>query len=1126
MVGCGICLAEYQEEEVELHQKMCVVRLVFRCTLCDEDYMNKEGLWNHMDLHEIADESKESHYQEIKANQKLHQCALCNDQRAYLESHYREHIQNVHDGFILRCSECGENFQSEKLMNDHTQSHCKLKDQTVTSESGDHEADQKLSSIKCPINVEKLTSDAVQLKHSRGESNEEIDSPLPCDDSGDYSLSNMNADIDTANSIIETKIEVLPVVTADRSVRSFACDICGITFPTYSKAYYHKRKKHKHVKRDHRARRSLRNKKNGPTVNNTENIDLKMEITVEETTLMPLDGCGRSMAPSSSTETGRNGAVILTDRGDPDVATEKPSGDDVSCNKCSHCGKMLSSAVTLSRHILNSHVTVACDICGTTLPSRCAIRSHKHTFHAEPKHVCTTCGKKYHFKSQYRAHLPACESRKYSCETCDQRFKHASTVTQHKKRFHQKEYNLTNVQIDQEQLRAENNDLKMEITVEETTLMAYDDQGQSTVNPSIDVTTSHKNANDHAVVCSSEQTSSEKQAGSEKISQSLAENLLSQPYWCHICGISSPSYSKATHHKRTMHTGLKHQCPHCLKKFYDKGALKIHAPVCATRKETCELCGRKFKNKNCLTGHLKRVHHVNGTSKNVNFEGMESSEEQKLKNVEKVDSEKSTARCSGENSTVRLEENSDSFKVTEKNVLPHVENVPCTKCPYCGKDFSNGGGFLPHHIEQNHIPCQCKICGITFASARKATYHKFSRHKERKHKCPHCPLRFSQSSRYRTHLSVCERKKFSCDLCGNKFKSYETAVRHENIFHRDKKALIKTRVVITECPICGENFDEQHLLFRHVGASHQMTICVICGKTFAGADELMNHKHPENDTSKDVEAEDATLENTIKVKEEYIEQEEDVLTVDQSKTESADCSGDSSDRNETLVRHKVDGQFGPCSICGLTFATKPKMEYHMITFHTEPRYKCSQCPKTFHFVNRQRRHEMSHSRSRSKKYILPSSELLSNHEVGDPCSICGLIIRKYKMKYHMIVSHTEPQYKCSQCTKMFHSAFALRRHEMIHGTMLDKESVNTSSELLCNKCGLQFFSNRQLNHHKMTKHTELRSKQPLRNQRVFQNHMDVDSQVVKNQPHSQRKKTSSDCSELRRSKRISIQNDA
>lgn len=80
-------------------------------------------------------------------------------------------------------------------------------------------------------------------------------------------------------------------------------------------------------------------------------------------------------------------------------------------------------------------------------------------------------------------------------------------------------------------------------------------------------------------------------------------------------------------------------------------------------------------------------------------------------------------------------------------------------------------------------------------------------HKEPEHNCPHCPLQFRQATKYRKHVSACESRKIPCHVCGKKFKSYKCAANHAKSW----------------CKNISKN-------------------CTICGRIFAGADELMNHK--------------------------------------------------------------------------------------------------------------------------------------------------------------------------------------------------------------------------------------------------------------------------------------------
>ncbi|XP_062564839.1 zinc finger protein ZFMSA12A-like [Armigeres subalbatus] len=125
-VECDVCQEPVRKEDLQQHQEACTVgRMVYRCTVCDGDYLERNGLWEHLDSHEISDDKKESHTKETKVVYELHKCVLCNDQRGYRESLYWIHVHEEHDGFFLTCSNCNEHFRSQKLKIDHDKNHCK-----------------------------------------------------------------------------------------------------------------------------------------------------------------------------------------------------------------------------------------------------------------------------------------------------------------------------------------------------------------------------------------------------------------------------------------------------------------------------------------------------------------------------------------------------------------------------------------------------------------------------------------------------------------------------------------------------------------------------------------------------------------------------------------------------------------------------------------------------------------------------------------------------------------------------------------------------------------------------------------------------------------------------------------
>lgn len=145
---CDICLEKVLKNDLEQHREMCSPRIVYHCAICSDDYLSKEGLWNHLDLHEIVDEDKELNYSEVRTAQELQKCVLCNDQRGYMEKRYWEHVHEDHDGYFLRCIECGESFRSKKQQINHTLRNCK-----AGAEKG-----QEVISLNLPLQINVLAN--------------------------------------------------------------------------------------------------------------------------------------------------------------------------------------------------------------------------------------------------------------------------------------------------------------------------------------------------------------------------------------------------------------------------------------------------------------------------------------------------------------------------------------------------------------------------------------------------------------------------------------------------------------------------------------------------------------------------------------------------------------------------------------------------------------------------------------------------------------------------------------------------------------------------------------------------------------------------------------------------------
>ncbi|XP_065088625.1 zinc finger protein 91-like [Ochlerotatus camptorhynchus] len=1125
MVECGICLEHYQEGDLELHREMCVVRLMFRCSLCDEDYVSKEGLWNHLDLHEIADEGKELHYQEIKAKHKLHQCVLCNDQRAYSESPYWKHVHDVHDGFFLRCFDCGVNFRSESLKNDHALSHCKARDKTVTADYNALEEEQ------VPIEVENMTSDADNLKLSRGEqssnANEELHNRL-----SEHSRVNLNTDNDADKES-----------ESDKDLQSdIACDICGMTFLTKHLRLCHKRAKYacmlamqqkcpycrrvfkikeyqahfplcpmktktsanlaRYMTIGHRRKGVLLDEKEcqnqvtdimEKTINSAEKTTTRSghEILVasldSSSTPNVVEGTEVENTPSRSSEalsvikcvhcdrecdsesilhnhmlqshlptkckicgiisegvgraryhkrmqhTKRNyecakcsrkflylhllkrhskgchavqddfssqkssGELILKDppRSDQKMVVEN-SSNETSSIKCSHCGIGESSADTLARHILIHHEPVACDLCGITWPSLSQAQHHKKTKHKESKQKCPHCSMQFCRRDKIEKHVTKCTSTKTPCEFCGKLFKDVKAVKQHWSNF----------------CRPYARSKKEKQAKTKTSLCDESDScsvGEKISPPIVENGLSKTKC----YYCNEELSSPGYLIHHLQIVHELTK--------CDICGITILGISEIKNHKMKCHTEPKYKCPICGKKIQSKIEYTKHCFVCKHKLYPRNLSG------NTLEQFSSPKDHNNGDQSSV--ENFKTAQDQKQ----------------APNNGLQMEITSEDTTISARDDQGQSTVNPSSKVDVSHSrlnEHSLDNLYEDHFmdVEENEkMPYSCKICSITMSTYYQFYYHKLTKHSKERFQCPYCTMKFHIRYRFQNHVASCPRLRYSCELCGQKFNGVSRVEDHKKRDHHGDRPMRNANMEGANCT------EEQKQ--RSVEKIDEMTICIICRSTFASTDDLMKHKltcpkhakehddsqfeaeeisllrdvkqagtnstivphgatielkldikvedtmlqeqkyqvpnndpgrafattlfhiqHPQGGKSKEVGAEDAEgLNNGIKVKEEFLEDEDIILTEHQTASESSECHEIPSDRNESLVRHEAAVKIYWCSICGLSFGNANKKSYHTIACHSEPRYKCSVCRKMFHFANFLRRHEKSCSELRCNK---------------------------------------------------------------------------------------------------------------------------------------------------------------
>ncbi|XP_021693925.1 zinc finger protein 658B isoform X2 [Aedes aegypti] len=230
---------------------------------------------------------------------------------------------------------------------------------------------------------------------------------------------------------------------------------------------------------------------------------------------------------------------------------------------------------------------------------------------------------------------------------------------------------------------------------------------------------------------------------------------------CDECNKVFLDKTKLKDHNRLVHAFKRHACPVCHKRFalpsHMRGHMLTHDSANG-KAFKCDVCQRRFKNKNTLWFHKTSQHgqkkHNDKQYQMANHKTTHNRNEEKLLEVK-----------AGE-----------SFK--------------------------------------------CDICQRTFRSRLHLVQHKTQRHGAKKHACSKCGKGFVFRSQMQKHLATHKHRKerkagksitrdlpFKCDICHNSYKHVRSLRFHLKYSHGTKRH---------ECHICGLKFFWRSRLLRHM----------------------------------------------------------------------------------------------------------------------------------------------------------------------------------------------------------------------------------------------------------------------------------------------------------------------
>ncbi|KAK6635186.1 hypothetical protein RUM44_000437 [Polyplax serrata] len=325
-------------------------------------------------------------------------------------------------------------------------------------------------------------------------------------------------------------------------------------------------------------------------------------------------------------------------------------------------------------------------------------------------------------------------------------------------------------------------------------------------------------------------------------------------YQCRFCTHQLTTLSSLSIHESTHSQVKPFLCDTCGKSFKHANNLRCHARthLNVKKKHICRICSKGFLSNFFLQEHMNS--HTGSTPYKCGQCGKEFREKVHLRQHKWTHSnEKFICPICGNsfsrkgNMNEHIKKFHQSNSITKETLINELKFPETFTCSICNINFAKEPLLRNHmkiHPEEKRF--SCAICGKKFRHSGSLTYHRRAAHTgEKPFQCNYCDQRFSLRSVQQIHERKVHtfEKPYKCSFCFRMFNNSSSLTNHMYV-HSQKK--------LFECEECGKHFSRNSNLDIHkkLHTGERKFACDDCDKTYIQRYDLLKHKKIHDPKSK------------------------------------------------------------------------------------------------------------------------------------------------------------------------------------------------------------------------------------------------------------------------------------